>query len=83
MLAGPHPCPPQDDAVWEFDSWAVDLPAALRLLAEVVGGSAIQPGVNCRGTFCNASRPALPAGRLTAAAMCQAVAALQPPGAAV
>ena len=66
--------------MYEFDSWAVDLPSALRLLAEAVGASDIQPGVNCRGAFCSPGRPALPEGRLTAEAMCQAVAALQPPG---
>ncbi|KAL4444371.1 hypothetical protein ABPG75_012108 [Micractinium tetrahymenae] len=72
-----------DEAVWEFDSWGVDLPAALALLAELVGGSKVQPRVNCGGVFCTPVRPALPAGRLTAATMCQAVAALQPPGAII
>ncbi|PRW56678.1 decarboxylase [Chlorella sorokiniana] len=72
-----------DEAVWEFDSWGVDLPAALRLLAELVGGAAITPNVNCKGAFCAPSRPQLPAGRLTAATMCQTVAALQPPGAII
>lgn len=48
--------------MWEFDSWGVDLPAALRLLAELVGGASITPGVNCKGAFCTPSRPQLPAG---------------------
>lgn len=48
--------------MWEFDSWGVDLPAALALLAEAVGGSGVQPGVNCGGVFCPPGRPALPAG---------------------
>lgn len=52
----------QDEAVWEFDSWGVDLPATLRLLSELVGGAAIRPGVNCKGAFCTALRPQLPAG---------------------
>lgn len=52
----------QDEAVWEFDSWGVDLPAALHLLAELVGGSSITPNVNCKGAFCAPSRPQLPAG---------------------
>ena len=56
------PPSPQDDAVWEFDSWGVDLPAALRLLAELTGGSRITPGVNCGGAFCSPARPQLPAG---------------------
>ncbi len=48
--------------MWEFDSWGVDLPATLRLLSELVGGAAIRPGVNCKGAFCTALRPQLPAG---------------------
>lgn len=72
-----------DEAVWEFDSWGVDLPAALALLAEAVGGGSVRPGVDCGGVFCPPARPALPAGRLTAATMCQTVAALQPAGAIV
>ncbi|KAI3427920.1 hypothetical protein D9Q98_006312 [Chlorella vulgaris] len=72
-----------EEAVWEFDSGLVDLPAALRLLAEELGAAGITPGVNCRGTFCSPSRPPVPTGRLTAAALCQAVAALQPAGAVV
>lgn len=66
--------------MWEFDSWGVDLPAALRLLAAEVGGDAVTPGVNCGGVFARPRRPPLPTGKLTAAALCQAVAALQPPG---
>lgn len=78
----PHRFPTgQDSAVWEFDSWGVDLPAALRLLAAEVGGDAVAPGVNCGGVFARPRRPPLPSGKLTAAALCQAVAALQPPGA--
>ncbi|EFN57872.1 hypothetical protein CHLNCDRAFT_56997 [Chlorella variabilis] len=89
-----------DEAVWEFDSGAVNLPAALRLLAEEVGGGGITPQVNCRGAFCSAARPPLPKGErplaacprrctmqaggpLSAAALCQTVAALQPAGAIV
>jgi hypothetical protein len=48
--------------VWEFDSGLVDLPAALRLLAEELGAAGITPGVNCRGTFCSPSRPPVPNG---------------------
>lgn len=59
--APPHTCV-QDEAVWEFDGGDVDLPAALRLLAEEVGGAAIRPGVNCGGIFCTPARPQLPAG---------------------
>lgn len=48
--------------MWEFDSGLVDLPAALRLLAEELGAAGITPGVNCRGTFCSPSRPPVPTG---------------------
>ncbi|KAL4420103.1 hypothetical protein ABPG77_000584 [Micractinium sp. CCAP 211/92] len=72
-----------DEAVWEFDSWGMDLPAALALLADAVGGGTVRPGLNCGGVFSLAARPTLPAGRLTAATMCQTVAALQPGGAII
>ena len=62
------PTPLQDEAVWEFDSGAVNLPAALRLLAEEVGGGGITPQVNCRGAFCSAARPPLPKGEQPLAA---------------
>lgn len=52
----------QDEAVWEFDSWGEDLPAALRLLCAEVGGDAVVPGANCRGMFSPAARPPLPKG---------------------
>lgn len=48
--------------MWEFDSWGVDLPAALRLLAAEVGGDAIRPGLNCGGVFARPSHPQLPTG---------------------
>ncbi|PSC72378.1 acetolactate synthase large subunit [Micractinium conductrix] len=69
-----------DEAVWEFDSRGVDLPALLALLAAEVGGHSVTPGVNCCGVFATLDRPALPTGRLTAAALCQTVATLQPEG---
>lgn len=56
--------PAQDEAVWEFDSWGVDLPTALALLADAVGGGSVRPGLNCGGVFSPAARPALPAGEL-------------------
>jgi len=45
-----------------------------------VDAARIRPGINCRGLFPAAGRPALPSGRLTAAALCTVVAALQPEG---
>ena len=59
-----------DTKVWEFDgaggmagspTWAAD---ALQLLALRLGAApeAVQPGINCRGVFCGASRPAMPTG---------------------
>ncbi|WIA19312.1 hypothetical protein OEZ85_003945 [Tetradesmus obliquus] len=69
-----------DDAIWELDA-ASSLPEALQLLeAQLPGAAAVRPGVNCRGMFATPHRPALPSGVLTAAALCQAVAALQPAG---
>eukprot|EP00775_Hariotina_reticulata_P010637 gene10637-10795_t len=67
-----------DEAVWEFDAaWSVL--EALQLLEQLLpGAAAVAPGVNCRGKFPMAARPQLPSGRLTAAAVCQVVAALQP-----
>lgn len=67
-----------EDKVWEIDS-AFQIPDALKALqAAIPGAAAVQPGVNCRGVFCTPQRPPLPTGRLTAAAMCSIVAALQP-----
>eukprot|EP00887_Chlorella_sp_A99_P006142 scaffold22.g6142.t1 len=62
---------------------AFQLLVLVDMLCTEVGGSGIAPGVNCGGAFCAARRPPLPTGRLTAAALCQAVAALQPPGAII
>jgi acetolactate synthase-1/2/3 large subunit len=81
---GPSRLVRQPDAdIWEFDSGAVDVPAALALLADTVGGARVAPGANCGGTFAPPGRPPLPAGQLTAAAMCAVVAALQPEGVVV
>ncbi|KAI8469996.1 MAG: thiamine pyrophosphate enzyme, N-terminal TPP binding domain-containing protein [Monoraphidium minutum] len=72
-----------DEAVWEIDAaWGV--PQALALLAAEAGGGAVAPGVNCRGVFAAPARPPLPReGRLTAASLCAALAALQPEGAII
>ncbi|KIY96436.1 acetolactate synthase I/II/III large subunit [Monoraphidium neglectum] len=69
-----------DDVIWEIDaSWGV--PEALALLAAEAGAAGVTPGVSCRGVFAAPARPPLPPdGRLTAAALCQVVAALQPEG---
>lgn len=61
-LSPPPAAALQDEAVWEFDSWGEDLPAALRLLCAEVGGDAVVPGTNCRGIFSPAARPPLPQG---------------------
>eukprot|EP00798_Chlamydomonas_sp_ICE-L_P013924 gene13924-19854_t len=77
-----------EDKVWEVDaidiseapghSWAIQ---ALKLLQdEVEGATGIVPLLNCNGTFCAASRPDLPAGRLNATSLCTIVAAVQPEG---
>jgi hypothetical protein len=58
----PFPRSLQEEAVWEFDSGAVDLPGALRLLCQLVGGDGVRPGTDCRGAFCAAARPPLPTG---------------------
>eukprot|EP00878_Enallax_costatus_P032061 GHUV01035155.1.p1 GENE.GHUV01035155.1~~GHUV01035155.1.p1 ORF type:complete len:567 (+),score=154.25 GHUV01035155.1:681-2381(+) len=67
-----------DDMIWELDaSWCVA--EALELLErEVPGAAAVKPGVNCREIFAAGNIPALPTGLLTAASLCQTVAALQP-----
>jgi acetolactate synthase-1/2/3 large subunit len=72
-----------DSQVWELDSGDVDVAAALQALSDQVGGAAVAPLRNCGGVFCPAARPPLPGGKLTAAALCQVVAALQPAGAVV
>jgi acetolactate synthase-1/2/3 large subunit len=74
-----------EDSIWEIDSTEVDVPAALRALCSAVGGDAIVPFKNCRGTFISPSTPppSLPTGRLNPTSMCQIVAALQPEGAIV
>ena len=46
--------------MWELDSGAADVPAALRALCAEVGGEGITPGVNCGGMFAGPRRPALP-----------------------
>lgn len=71
-----------EDAVWQFDAaWGVA--EALRLLSEELGpaSTGVKPGVSCSGVFCAAvQRPPLPppGAKLSAAAMCAVVAALQP-----
>ncbi|KXZ51227.1 hypothetical protein GPECTOR_13g714 [Gonium pectorale] len=85
--------PQEDDptAVWEFDPAALaaagwDAATALRRLAAALGPAAtsVRPLVNCRGAFASPRRPPLPPpGRLTPAALCSVVAALQPEGAVV
>lgn len=74
-----------EDSIWEIDSTEVDVPAALRALCSAVGGDAIVPFKNCRGTFISPSTPSpsLPTGRLNPTSMCQIVAALQPEGAII
>ena len=67
-----------DDSVWEIDSAIVDVPNILERLVDAVGASNVRPLVNCKGTFCSKSRPEIPSGRLTAASLCQTIAALQP-----
>lgn len=51
-----------DDKVWELDSASTSIPEALALLAKMVGGSTIVPGVNCRDIFAKPSRPSTPSG---------------------
>ncbi|KAK9806179.1 hypothetical protein WJX72_004533 [[Myrmecia] bisecta] len=72
-----------DDAVWELDSGPFTITGTLEKLAQAVGVSGVQPGVNCGGVFSAMSRPSVPSGRLTAAALCIALAALQPPDAII
>ncbi|KAG2498464.1 hypothetical protein HYH03_003718 [Edaphochlamys debaryana] len=82
---------PAAPSVWELDSASLaaagwDVAAALQRLAAALGpaAAAVQPCVNCGGVFAPPRRPPLPPpGRLTAAALCAAVAALQPEGAVV
>lgn len=72
-----------DDNVWEIDSAEVNIPLVLEKLCIELGAASISPLVNCRGSFCSADRPKIPSGRLTASALCQTVAALQPPEAII
>lgn len=48
--------------MWELDSAAADVPAALHALCAEVGGEGITPGANCGGMFAGPRRPALPSG---------------------
>ena len=65
--------------VWEIDA---DFADAVEFLCAEVGGAGVVPGKNCGGVFvAREARPALPANldaRLTAAALCRAIAHLQP-----
>lgn len=66
-----------EEQIWDIDD-SHNIAEALAALAAEVGASKIHPGVNCRGVFCMPARPPVPAGKLTASAMCAIVAALQP-----
>ncbi|GLC46297.1 hypothetical protein PLESTB_000996200 [Pleodorina starrii] len=88
-LLAPHDDDPS--AVWEFDPAALSAAGwsaatALHRLAAALGpaAAAVRPLVNCGGVFVPPRRPAVPPpGRLTAAALCAVLAALQPEGAVV
>lgn len=76
-----------EDHIWEIDT-GFDIDGALELLEEELGARSIEPGVNCRGTFCAPAelrRPAMPAAdaNLTATSLCAIVAHLQPEAAVV
>ncbi|GIL62820.1 hypothetical protein Vafri_16971 [Volvox africanus] len=85
---------PKDDntsALWEFDPAALaaagwSAATALRRLAAALGPAAtdVRPLVNCGGVFAPPGRPTVPPpGRLTPAALCAVLAALQPEGAVI
>ncbi|KAL6776627.1 hypothetical protein ACKKBG_A21880 [Auxenochlorella protothecoides x Auxenochlorella symbiontica] len=71
-----------EEAVWEIDGDA-HIGTVLKLLGMELQAGRIVPFKNCGGVFAGTSRPLLPTGRLTAAAMCATIAALQPEGAIV
>ena len=62
----------------EIDSAEVNVSLVLERMCMELDASSITPLVNCRGSFCSSDRPKIPSGRLTASALCQIVAALQP-----